>query len=71
MRPLEPGSKVRVFYGKGNLNNELRHIRVTVDEDMIVYCTWWKHHRRWNYKIVHISEFEMGFAQGAYKKVTR
>lgn len=60
---------MRVFYQKGNLNNELRHIRAIVDEDMVVYCTWWKIHRRWNYKIVHISLFELGFEQGAYKRV--
>ena len=64
MERLRPGAKVRVFYGEGNINNELRHIRAVVDDGWIVYKVWWKHHRRWHYAVADIYDFHLGFKYG-------
>jgi hypothetical protein len=53
MALLQPGRKVRMNYGVGNPNNELRHVRAIVDDDQIVYRVWqyrrWIYHVRWAY----------------------
>jgi len=52
---LQPGTAVRVDYGKNNINNELRHIRAIVDDDQVVYKVWsprkqtWQYHVKWLY----------------------
>jgi hypothetical protein len=36
------GQRIKVFYHKGNINNEIRHIRAIVDKEYIVYRVWQK-----------------------------
>ena len=60
-----PGRRLYLFYNKGNLNNKIIHIRSFVDEEYIVFKTWLKHRRRWEYSIEHACYFyaklEYGF----------
>jgi hypothetical protein len=60
---LQPGQKIRVFYGEGNINNEIRHIRAIVDDDFIVYRVWSKR-KGWMYRISHKYDFELRYEKG-------
>jgi hypothetical protein len=51
-----------VFYHKGNINNEIRHIRAIVDKEYIVYRVWQKNH--YSYRVAHKYEFELGYENG-------
>ena len=60
---LRPGNKIRLFYGGKNINNKLIHIRSIVDEDVIVFKTWFKTHQRWHYECENIYYFDMLYKQ--------
>lgn len=66
MRPLDemlqPGQKIRVFYNKGNINNQIRHIRGIIDDEYIVYRVWQKN--RYFYRVAHKYEFELRYENG-------
>jgi hypothetical protein len=64
---LQPGRAVRLDYGPGNPSNELRHICAIVDDEYVVYRVWWKHKRRWEYKVEWIYGFHLDFAAGNLK----
>jgi hypothetical protein len=61
---LQPGQKIKVFYGEGNINNEIRHIRAIVDNDFIVYRVWSKRNRMWMYNIADKYNFEVKYEMG-------
>ena len=61
---LVPGAQVRLYRGPGAHDNELRHIREIVDINNVVYRVWWKHHRRWEYKVVWMYVFQLEWKQG-------
>jgi len=48
---LQPGRKVRIFYGDGNINNWLLYIRAVVDDDWIVSRYWNKSRQNWMYRV--------------------
>jgi len=56
---LQPGNKIRLFYDKGNPNNNLMHIRAIVDDDQIVYRWWSRRKQNWRYVIVWRYMFEL------------
>ena len=64
---LQPGKKVKLFYSKGNPNNELRHIRAIVDGEYIVYKVWWVPNQRWYYRVEWIYSFHLDFEDGNLK----
>jgi hypothetical protein len=45
-----PGATIRWFWGEGNPNNKLVHIRAIVDDEWVVY-RWWSRRKGWRYKI--------------------
>ncbi len=45
------GSKYRIYFGPGNLNNKTIHVLAIVDNDQIVYKHWLKHKSRWHYTV--------------------
>lgn len=61
------GDIYRCFYGKGNRNNKLIHIRAVVDGEYVVYRYWWQ--VRWNYRLVDPTFFEVGLASGHITRV--
>lgn len=63
---IEVGAKVRVFYGKGNPHNELRHIRGVVDDEYIVYRVWKRFH--WSYKMEWAYAFYLAWKDGHLKR---
>lgn len=67
---IQPGQSVRMNYGEGNLNNEVRHIRAIVDEEFVVYRVWFKHKRRWEYKVEWVGAFQIGYDAGQLEAVT-
>jgi len=64
---LQPGKKVKLFYSKGNPNNELRHILAIVDDEYIVYKVWRTHKQRWHYRVDSIYGFHSDFEDGNLK----
>lgn len=64
---LMPGKKVRIFYGDGNVNNQIRHIRAIVDEEQVVYRVW-THSRGWYYKVEWVLGFEITLKGGYLTK---
>lgn len=67
---LQPGRAVRLDYGPGNPNNGLWHIRAIIDDEFVVYRVWWKHKRRWEYKVEWVYGLQLDFAAG-YLKAAR
>lgn len=61
---LQPGKKVRLFYNKGNPNNQLRHIRAIVDDEYIAYKVWSPGKQAWRYYIDWIYSFQLSFEGG-------
>ena len=48
---MQPGNTVREFWGEGNPNNMLMHVRAIVDDDWLVF-RWWSYSRKtWQYAI--------------------
>lgn len=60
------GEIYRCYYGKGNRNNKLIHIRAVVDEEYIVYRYW--RNVRWNYRMEDPTFFEVGLESGHIAK---
>jgi hypothetical protein len=48
---IKIGSKYRIFFSPGNLNNKVIHVLAIVDDDQIVYKYWLKHKNRWYYTV--------------------
>jgi hypothetical protein len=46
------------YYGEGNINNKVIHVRSIVDGNQIVFKTWFKHKKMWSYQINHLYYFE-------------
>lgn len=46
---VQPGKSFRIFWGKGNVNNKIVHVRAIVDEDIVVMMEWQKRRKRWHY----------------------
>lgn len=65
---LQPGNKVREFYGEGNLNNRLIHIRSVVDEEYIVFKFWLKRRRVWRYVVEHVWYFIYRHKNGVFER---
>lgn len=49
---IKPGVKFRVFYGEGNVNNRVMHVRGVVDGWAVVR-SWSRAKQRWNYTVKH------------------
>lgn len=45
------GYKYKIFYNKGNVNNQIIHLRGIIDGDIYVYCYWRKSKRYYDYKV--------------------
>ena len=45
-----PGAALRLFFNKGNIKNQVIHIRGIVD-DHVVFRTWSKRKQRWIYNV--------------------
>ncbi len=56
---IKPGEKYRLFYDKGNPNNELVHIRAIVDEEYVVVRYWLRRKRRWCYRVENMLWFRV------------
>lgn len=65
---LQPGKKVRLFYGKDNPNNQIRHIRAIVDKEYIAYRVW-SPKKGWMYRIAWIYHFQTAYNSGTLKPV--
>lgn len=52
------GDKIRLFFGEGNSNNCILHIRAVVDRSHIVFKQWSRFKKRWNYQVESISWFD-------------
>ncbi len=65
---LEPGTKVRVVYQKGNINNQVRHIRAIVDEVQVVYRTWSYTRKSWNYHVDWMYAFQLLWKDGYLRR---
>ena len=59
---LQPGQRVKVYYGEGNPNNQIRHIRGIVDDEWIVYKTATA--KGWRYHVCHKYDFEYKYELG-------
>jgi hypothetical protein len=51
---VRPGATLRLFWGEGNPNNGLIHIRAIVDGENVVYRKWsrrkgWRYVVEWSY----------------------
>ena len=57
-KTVVPGNKIKLNYGKGNINNKTMHIRAIVDETEIVFCVWSRRYKRFSYRIDSIIGFE-------------
>lgn len=64
---IQLGAKFRVYWGAGNVNNELRHIRAVVDDSQVVYRVWSKHRRDWQYQIDDMYAFWLYWSRKAVK----
>ena len=54
---LQPGNKIKVHYGPGNPNNELRHILAIVDDEYVVYKVWSRNKKRYRYSVEWFYDF--------------
>lgn len=59
---LTTGTKLRLYYNPGNINNRIMHIRARVDDNYIVSRTWAR--GRWSYEINHVYFFIIHMKQG-------
>ena len=66
---MQPGTKWRLDFGEGNPNNKLIHVIAIVDEQEIVYKTWWKHKQVWHYAVESAYTFWLCYIDGALKQV--
>ena len=48
---LRPGTSWHLFWGEGNPNNRLIHIRAVVDDMQVVSRYWNRHEQRWVYEV--------------------
>ena len=64
MKYLEIDKKYRIFYNKGNPNNQLIHVRAIVDKEYIVYKTWFKRKQYWRYSVDNVHYFKSLFFGG-------
>ena len=53
---IRPGVVVAVYYGDHDPNNEDRHIRAVVD-DQVIYRVWKRSAKRWRYEAYWIGGF--------------
>jgi hypothetical protein len=51
LNDIKVGGKLKIFYNKGNINNNKIEIRGIVDDEIIVYKTWLKRKGYWDYRI--------------------
>jgi hypothetical protein len=63
---LKIGNKVRIYYGKDNINNRTVHIRGLVDKYIYV-IRHWSPRRRWIYDTETIYMFELLYKNGNLK----
>jgi len=63
---IKPGSKWRVFFSEGNMNNHLAHIRAIVDDEWVVWRKWVG--GRWFYKVDYIHYFYLLDGDGLLRK---
>lgn len=69
MDMVEVGKKYRIDYGKGNLNNQLIHIRAKVDDEYYVYKVWFKRINNWKYFLENEFYFKRRIDSGNLKEV--
>ncbi len=48
---VRPGKSYRIYFGKGNVNNKLIHVRAIVDNTHAVYRSWLRHKGYWGYDV--------------------
>lgn len=60
----DPGSQWRLFYGPGNINNRLYHVRAVVDEEWVVVRWWRKNRNEWFYQIISIYSWQTSINLG-------
>lgn len=65
---IVPGARLRVRHNPDSPHSELRHIRAIVDEEYVVYRVWWRHHKRWEYKIEWLYGFWIIYRHGGLTK---
>jgi hypothetical protein len=56
---VKKNAKIKLFYGKNNVNNEIIHIRDIIDENYVVYKVWSKSKQKWKYFIEHMQWFNI------------
>jgi hypothetical protein len=59
---LQPGQKIKEFYGEGNINNRTLHIRAIVDDNAIVFRVWAG--GTWNYHVSSRYNLEYKYEKG-------
>ncbi len=64
---IVPGTKVKLFYSKHNINNRTFHIVAIVDEDQVVIKQWMKYNQYWSYDVKPLHWFYL--RAGFLKKV--
>jgi len=60
--------RIRIFYNKGNFNNQLLHVRGTVD-GITVYRYWSRRWRCWRYKVDDFGEIDSLKERGIAKEI--
>ena len=69
LEKVKPGAVLKLFYGKGNHNNEIRHIRAIIDGDQVVYRVWRKSKQMWGYRISLMYDFALVEDSGFLKRI--
>lgn len=49
---IKIGAKLKIYYNENNINNKNIEIRAIIDEENIVYKTWLKRKKYWNYVLI-------------------
>jgi len=52
---IKIGRKYKVFYGNGNINNQILHVRGIVDKHIV--CCWWRMSKQYFQFIVETSYY--------------
>lgn len=61
---IQPGKELKLFYGEGNINNQIVRIRAVVDEVQVVFCAREESVKIWVYQLGHIDGFWYKYRQG-------
>ena len=65
---LIPGQKVKISFGKGNINNKTVHVRAIVDDRIVVYTVWDKYRQDWRYNYFGIDYLALLHEKGNLKR---